>query len=148
MDATVKNQGVLKNCLRLHAATFFTYALSMELIPQILASALGGELFTADANTYILQAASADMFFVCGATFLSMSMQETLPRWTTWVPLLQAIYNVVNDIRWSQENIVPGGKAAPYRFLVTDGGIFASLFISYIYAYVNASVVNDTKKNV
>lgn len=144
MTTNVKVEGVLKSCLRVHAVSFFGYSILGELGPHVMAKFIGSpDLFHADGNTFVLRSALADLFFVMAAMFWLMSIQEKVPRWTTWVPLVQSMYNLMNDVRWMQESVVPGGKVVAYRLNVIDGGVFVSLLISYSYAYVNAIVVDD-----
>eukprot|EP00521_Asterionellopsis_glacialis_P003438 CAMPEP_0195264064 /NCGR_PEP_ID=MMETSP0706-20130129/10646_1 /TAXON_ID=33640 /ORGANISM="Asterionellopsis glacialis, Strain CCMP134" /LENGTH=228 /DNA_ID=CAMNT_0040318301 /DNA_START=18 /DNA_END=704 /DNA_ORIENTATION=- len=144
----VKVQGVLKSTLQLHAAVFVFYNLAGELFPNVMAKLIGSPLFHADAITHLFMSALADMFFVGALLFWLMSIQDAVPRWVTWVPLVQSVYNVMNDFRWSFPDHVPGGVAVPYRMIVIDGGVFTSLLLSYVYAYVSAEIVEESvKKN-
>ena len=142
MGVNVKVQGVLKDSLRLHAGVFLGYALATELAPHILVKLLGSrELFHADANTFVLMSGLSDMFFIGALLFWLMSIQAQVPRWVTWIPLVQSVYNVMNDVRWLQESIVPGGEVVPYRLIIIDGGVFITLLLSYLYAHLQAMPV-------
>ena len=145
MNAQVKMEGALKTCLRFHALVCIGYSIGMELFPAILAKSLGCEVFASDANTFVLKTALADLFFVLATGLWLMSKQEHVPRWATWIPLVQTIYNFTNDIRWVQEANL-GGPVIPYRLIVVDGGVFGSLLVSYLYTQVYAVYVETDKK--
>ncbi len=141
MNAQVKMDGALKTCLHFHALVCIGYSIGMEIFPK----SLGSEVFASDANTFVLKTAFADLFFVLATGLWFMSKQEHVPRWVTWIPLVQTIYNITNDIRWVQEANL-GGPVIPYRLIVVDGGVFGSLLVSYLFTQVCAVYVETDKK--
>jgi len=148
MDTSVKVQAVLKRTLRLHAAVFLFYSLGFEFAPFVLCKLVGVDFLPSTASIFVIKTALADMFFVGAVLCVLMSLQETLPRWATWVPFIQASYNVMNDYRWSFDTSVPGGIAVPYRLRYLDGAIFLSLFTTYTYAHFNAVVVTSSNSAI
>eukprot|EP00957_Ditylum_brightwellii_P149414 11379413-Ditylum_brightwellii.AAC.1 len=147
MNIHVKVEGVLKRCLYLHAFAAFFYSLLIELVPQLLTAICGIQQLPSTDVVFVMKTAFADLFFVLGVCTLLMAMQDTVPRWATFVPLVQAVYNVMNDVRWMNPNAVSSGHKVNHRLNTLDGGIFVSLMISYTYAYFNAVVVDDARKN-
>jgi hypothetical protein len=147
MNVQVKVQGVLKRCLKIHAFAAFGYSLAIELIPQLLSALCGLTQLPATDTVFVMKTAFADLFFVLGVVCLLMSMQDTVPRWATWIPIVQVFYNVMNDFRWSVPGSVSGGVAVNHRLRTLDGCLFVSFLVSYLYAHFNAVIVKDPRKN-
>jgi hypothetical protein len=146
MDQCVKVEGVLKASLQLHAVAFLAYSVGFEVAPFVFSKVVGADYLPSTATIFVLKTALSDLFMVGAFLFAIMSLQKQLPRWCTWVPLVQASYNVMNDYRWSQDASVPGGSAVPYRLRYLDTSIFLTLFVSYVYAHFTAILPGPIKK--